>query len=213
MSGAILDDTSTTLSGSFPCTMSDLDERSLDNEHNSATGNSKQGRPIRDIQRTGAKCVPGGEQDPRLQGLEYHVVGTLRTKPGRGERTLSMSCSDKIMKWCTLGLQGGLLSNLVEEPIHVESIIVGSCPFEKHAMLRGISLRGRTVDLQPTGCYRYKVPKIYHCDKLEFSQSRRAVEGNWKEDMGLGKVAACGSGEIFLVIFDAYMAIESMPYA
>ena len=56
-----------------------------------------------DIHRTGAKCVPDGLQDSHDIGSHYHNVGVLRTKPGRGDPTLSMSCSDKIMKWCILG--------------------------------------------------------------------------------------------------------------
>ena len=57
-----------------------------------------------DIHRTGAKCVPGvgdesAPRDPHLPGAGYHVTGALRYKPGRGERTSSMSCSDKIAKW------------------------------------------------------------------------------------------------------------------
>ena len=57
-----------------------------------------------DIHRTGAKCVPGvGDaptpRDAHLPGAGYHVTGALRYKPGRGERTSSMSCTDKIAKW------------------------------------------------------------------------------------------------------------------
>lgn len=53
----------------------------------------------RDIYRTGAKCIKGDNvQDPRLPGVNYHVVGSLRTKPGRGDPTSSLSCSDKIAK-------------------------------------------------------------------------------------------------------------------
>ena len=58
---------------------------------------------IQDIYRTGAKCVPDGLQDSHELGSAYHNVGALRTKPGRGDPTLSMSCSDKMMKWCVLG--------------------------------------------------------------------------------------------------------------
>lgn len=54
---------------------------------------------IKDIYRTGAKCVKTEKhQDPHLPGINYHVIGPLRTKPGRGNPTLSLSCSDKLAK-------------------------------------------------------------------------------------------------------------------
>lgn len=59
-----------------------------------------------DIFRTGAKCVPKGEQDNHAPGAGYHCIGVLRIKPGRGCRTLSLSCSDKMARWNILGCQG-----------------------------------------------------------------------------------------------------------
>lgn len=59
-----------------------------------------------DIHRTGAKCLSDDiKQDLRLPGMNYHVVGAVRTKPGRGDRTLSVSCSDKLLRWHSSGLQ------------------------------------------------------------------------------------------------------------
>jgi tRNA-specific adenosine deaminase 1 len=78
-----------------------------------------------DIYRTGAKCVPNSEiQDPKEKGINYHCVGALRTKPGRGDPTLSMSCSDKIAKWLVLGIQGTLLSILIKQPIYFNYIVI-----------------------------------------------------------------------------------------
>lgn len=93
-----------------------------------------------DIHRTGAKCVPGeSKQDPRAPGLGYHILGAIRTKPGRGDPTLSVSCSDKLMRWNSVGIQGALLSQLLSSPIYMESIIVdGGCPYSEVALKRAV---------------------------------------------------------------------------
>lgn len=63
------------------------------------SSNDKKGQIVKDIYRTGAKCVETeNHQDPYLPGVNYHIVGPLRTKPGRGNPTLSLSCSDKMAK-------------------------------------------------------------------------------------------------------------------
>lgn len=96
----------------------------------------------KDIYRTGAKCVKDEKiQDPRLPGINYHIVGPLRTKPGRGDPTSSLSCSDKMAKWLMLGLQGSFLSLLIS-PIKLETMIIGGdCPFSLDAMERGLYKR------------------------------------------------------------------------
>ena len=54
------------------------------------------------------------------------VPGSFRTKPGRGDPTQSLSCSDKMTKWNLVGLQGSLLSALTSSPIRWSSVTVGS---------------------------------------------------------------------------------------
>ena len=111
---------------------SDEDHRMIDedgDQKDHSVQNNKQivelGTVVSDIYRTGAKCVPEGVQDPLGKGVDYHTVGAFRTKPGRGERTLSMACSDKLSKWNLLGCQGALLMHFIEEPIYFETITTG----------------------------------------------------------------------------------------
>ena len=103
-------------------------------------------RPRVDQNRTGAKCLTGQSQvlrclrivggqvyeyffqDLKLPGASYHTsLGAVRTKPGRGDPTRSLSCSDKLLKWRVLGLQGSVLSSLFSKPITYSSFTT-VCP-------------------------------------------------------------------------------------
>lgn len=95
----------------------------------------------RDVHRTGAKCVPGAPADPRGAGPGYHGVGVLRVKPGRGELTLSLSCSDKMARWAVLGCQGALLSHYLQGAIRFSAVVTGKCPYSPAAMQRALTSR------------------------------------------------------------------------
>ncbi|KAG9338118.1 hypothetical protein JZ751_027089 [Albula glossodonta] len=106
-----------------------------------------------DIHRTGAKCVPGAPTDPHLAGPGYHTVGVLRVKPGRGDPTLSLSCSDKMARWTALGCQGALLSHYLQEAIYFSAVITGKCPYSLPAMQRALTNRSLICKAELFRCF------------------------------------------------------------
>lgn len=101
-------------------------------------GMAPRGPKVVDVYRTGAKCVPGEAGDSGKPGAAYHRVGLLRVKPGRGDRTCSMSCSDKLARWNILGCQGSLLMHFLEQPVYLSAVVIGKCPYSQEAMQRAL---------------------------------------------------------------------------
>ena len=83
--------------------------------------------------------------------------GLARTKSGRSDipedsKSLSMSCSDKILMWNCIGFQGSVLANFLEDPLHFSSIVIeceNICPENNQTIRRGLVPRERQVYLNP----------------------------------------------------------------
>ncbi|TIB97725.1 adenosine deaminase/editase [Wallemia mellicola] len=93
--------------------------------------------------------------------MNYSRVGAIRTKPGRADAssTSSLSCSDKLATLCLLGVQGGLLANIID-PIYIDKIIIGEA-----------SLSGCVPDTK----YRFHKPDISFTD-TSYEHSKEQVE-------------------------------------
>ncbi|KPJ18949.1 tRNA-specific adenosine deaminase 1 [Papilio machaon] len=124
---------------------------------------------IDDIHRTGAKCLPHNEQDPKGPGAKYHLLGQVRTKPGLGDRTLSVSCSDKIARWIHVGIQGALLDMLLTEPIYIKHFIFGGgVPYSKESLIRAfLNRNGKQQITVPVTPHIYQTTAIFHHIKSE----------------------------------------------
>uniref|UniRef100_A0A8I6GI65 tRNA-specific adenosine deaminase 1 n=1 Tax=Rattus norvegicus TaxID=10116 RepID=A0A8I6GI65_RAT len=164
---------------------SGLTKEELDAVNGTASGSFK----VVDIYRTGAKCVPGETGDLRKPGAAYHQVGLLRVKPGRGDRTCSMSCSDKMARWNVLGCQGALLMHFLEKPIYLSAVVIGQCPYSQEAMRRALTGRCQETLVLPRG-FEVQELKIQQSSLL-FEQSRCAVHR--KRGDSPGRLVPCGA--------------------
>uniref|UniRef100_A0A2S2NEH6 tRNA-specific adenosine deaminase 1 n=1 Tax=Schizaphis graminum TaxID=13262 RepID=A0A2S2NEH6_SCHGA len=151
-----------------------------------------------DIHRTGAKCLSvETRQDPRLPGAAYHTVGAVRTKPGRGDRTLSVSCSDKLLRWYSSGIQGALLSLFVE-PVYLSSLTIGGgCPYSESALRRAVIERANYSDSEDARSPSISPLRLAHSAlEFEYAKHRMPIDCKpcpssvvwWEDNYGGGVV-------------------------
>nr|XP_039273784.1 tRNA-specific adenosine deaminase 1-like isoform X1 [Styela clava] len=136
-------------------------ENSSDNNLNNV--NCMTERSYSDVLRTGGKPVSGEPEDPLEPGCDYHILGSLRNKPGRGETTISMSCSDKIAKWNVLGCLGALISHYIAKPLYFISIIIGKSPYSLKCMKRAVYDRISSITVASP--YEVHLPKLLFSNK------------------------------------------------
>jgi tRNA-specific adenosine deaminase 1 len=125
---------------------------------------------------TGAKLIKPGDSLDEMEQIE----GAIRVKPGKGERTLSLSCSDKIARWNIMGIQGCMLYSLLEAPIYLHSFILSDgVPYNEVALKRALYLRYQDVekDLKPP--FKHHYPELLVAgNKMVFQYSRSEIRVN-----------------------------------
>jgi len=97
--------------------------------------------------------------DGKLDGRSQEM-GILRSKPGRGDRTRSISCSDKILRWTLLGLQGALLSILMC-PVYLSAVVFPSRAVNLVAVQRALSSRLSDFSMKRKTHYTVNSPDIF----------------------------------------------------
>ncbi|NP_001076356.1 tRNA-specific adenosine deaminase 1 [Danio rerio] len=142
-----------------------------------------------DLHRTGAKSVPDGPKDLLQPGLLYHHTGLLRVKPGRGEPTLSLSCSDKLARWCILGFQGALLMHYLQEALYFSAVLVGKSPYSHPALRRALHTRCSHVKDLPSG-FSFHDPELLQ-SSLEFPHNHTHTKS--KHTHSQGRISPCGA--------------------
>lgn len=81
-----------------------------------------------------------------VEDVMAQTEGKIRIKPGKGDRTMSLSCSDKIARWNMMGIQGCMLSSILD-PIYLTSVILADgTPFNQTAMERALFTRFKDAD-------------------------------------------------------------------
>lgn len=112
-----------------------------------------------------------------VEDVMAQTEGKIRIKPGKGDRTMSLSCSDKIARWNMLGVQGCMLSSIVE-PIYLSSVVLADgTPYNQAAMER--ALYKRFEDANKFLNYSFKLHKptvITANNKIKFPYAKNDTE-------------------------------------
>ena len=106
--------------------------------------------------------------------------GRLQTWDGvvSGDRLLTMACSDKLLAWNVVGLQGALLSHWLE-PVYLSSLTLGSKYIPEHVERALHGRLGHFLPLPPP--HRVAQPALLGTTSPETRQPTKAQEfsANW----------------------------------
>lgn len=119
----------------------------------------------------------------------------------RGKRLRTMSCSDKVCRWNVLGLQGALLSHVIE-PVYLESLTLGYL-FDHGHLSRAVCCRldksGHLLDDDLPMPYNLNHPwigRVTHYDATRETEKTNNISINWtihdaQPEVTDGRTGAC----------------------
>ncbi|KAF8520072.1 adenosine deaminase/editase [Gautieria morchelliformis] len=118
--------------------------------------------------------LPVPEENAAARGRDnYSLLGVLRTKPGRADSppTLSMSCSDKIARWCVLGIQGALATHILDA-VYVDELILGDVGPDSEESVREDCERAfwKRIDRPALQSDSLPRPFALHTPKISFTR-------------------------------------------
>ncbi|XP_055678731.1 tRNA-specific adenosine deaminase 1 [Lutzomyia longipalpis] len=151
------------------------------------------------------ECQEGGFTGGKLIGqavggdLMEQTVGCVRRKPGRGVATLSASCSDKMARWCVLGVQGGLLMNVLAAPVYLDTLIYPRDAIcDKKATERALWRRFTNHPDIPSDTYNLHCPEILIATEevvFPFERHPHPTAQNDEWQPSPGSIVYCRVGE------------------
>lgn len=146
---------------------------------------------------------------------------TIQTWDGvlSGDRLLTMACSDKIMRWNIIGMQGALLSLLVR-PIYWKSITVGS-KFHPGHMKRALYERIADHVSDLPDHFRLNIPQLFATTSPETRQATKAHDYsvNWILDEGQPEIVNGSTGKTIndttsrlskRLLFEEYLSVSKL---
>ncbi|XP_066118088.1 double-stranded RNA-specific adenosine deaminase isoform X4 [Saccopteryx bilineata] len=157
----------------FDKSCSDRAVESTDSRHYPVFENPKQGK-LRTKVENGEGTIPVESSDivPTWDGIRL------------GERLRTMSCSDKILRWNVLGLQGALLTHFLQ-PVYLKSVTLGYL-FSQGHLTRAICCRvtrdGRAFEdglRHPFIVNHPKVGRVSVYDSKRQSGKTKETSVNW----------------------------------
>ena len=112
-----------------------------------------------------------------FQGTIPVPENNVQTSDGilEGERLRTMSCSDKILKWNVLGVQGALLSYFMD-PVYIEGIVIG-LHYHYDALYRALYKRACRTEECPEP-YRINKPALGSPNNTDASRDTSKATSN-----------------------------------